>query len=195
VWSDNDAKGLEVYNTYAYGWDFGIGSVYETNANWSTIDVNVVDCGAPSDFYGGSVTYERSPKPTGSQTLYGDQYENFLRGGDSNDLLFGASGFDDLMGGGSADTFLFFDRDPTDGGFDRLINFQPGTDKIRIDGQDGMVPTGLQYGPVATGSSAVLLYIGTEHMLYYHHNGSAAGGVMAVAYVWNTPTWSDIVLT
>jgi hypothetical protein len=58
-----------------------------------------------------------------------------------------------------------------------------------------MVPTGLQYGPVATGSSAVLLYIGTEHMLYYHHNGSAAGGVMAVAYVWNTPTWSDIVLT
>lgn len=182
VWNNSDAHGLTILTTQMEGWDFAIGSVYTTDVQDSDLDAAVIDYGNPSTFISGN-TLNELPKPTGNQVLYGNQFENFLRGGDGDDLLFGASGYDDLYGDLGADTFLFIDPNPSDGAYDRIIGFVPGTDKIEINDVIGMAPTGLQFGASATGSAAVMLWNGATDMLYYDADGAGISSARPVAFV------------
>jgi Ca2+-binding RTX toxin-like protein len=67
-----------------------------------------------------------------------DGGKDTLDGGPGDDLLVGGAGPDDLTGGERADTFLFFpmDEDFRDGSEDRILDFEPGEDKLDLSWWD-----------------------------------------------------------
>ena len=65
----------------------------------------------------------------GADLLSGGSSDDLLLGGSGADTLFGGSGNDTLTGGNGADTFVI-----TDGGTERITDFQNGTDQLGLDG-------------------------------------------------------------
>lgn len=63
----------------------------------------------------------------GDDVLDGGRGADVLRGGFGRDVLRGGRGDDDLHGGRGADVFVF------DGGRDRVRDFRPGEDVLRLD--------------------------------------------------------------
>ena len=67
--------------------------------------------------------------------IEGNAESDVLTGGAGADQLFGGSGFDKLTGGGGSDLFIFSDIN----GFDAVLDFQNGTDRISITGYGGVL--------------------------------------------------------
>ena len=69
----------------------------------------------------------------GNDSLSGDLGDDSLSGGAGADTLSGGAGDDLLTGGSNPDVFLF----ETDHGTDRITDFTPGTDRLRLLGTAG----------------------------------------------------------
>ncbi len=102
-----------------------------------------IDAGTGNDIVAGG---------SGNDTLFGDDGNDMMDGGDGddivsggsgNDLLFGGAGddtlvggagADQLMGGSGSDHFVFQDASdsPAAGGWDRIVDFAKGKDKIDL---------------------------------------------------------------
>jgi Ca2+-binding RTX toxin-like protein len=68
-----------------------------------------------------------------SNRLAGNGNADWLDGADGNDVLFGGRGHDTLIGSAGRDFFVF-DTGPRASNADRILDFTPGLDKIRLDG-------------------------------------------------------------
>jgi Ca2+-binding RTX toxin-like protein len=72
----------------------------------------------------------------GNLKIYGGQAADVLTGGAGNDLIFGNLGADTLRGNAGIDTFLYdAAAQSTSTAYDRLVDFNYGTDLIKISGQ------------------------------------------------------------
>lgn len=85
----------------------------------------------------------------GDDTIFGDAGNDKITGGDGNDTLSGGSGDDTidggagsdvLSGGPGADTFVFR-PDSLDKSIDRILDFEPGVDKISLRAIDAIAST------------------------------------------------------
>ena len=91
---------------------------------WSGAGNDTVEGGAGADvFYG----------MEGDDVIFGRRGADLLFGGAGNDTLEDGPGSDRLWGGGGADVFVFV----ADGEADRIADFTPGEDVIRLSGIDG----------------------------------------------------------
>ncbi len=133
--------------------------------------------------------------------IRGSKHNNFLNGyggddviagSDGKDQLIGGAGKDQLTGDSGRDKFIFsntpnypeglnqaFERSRM--GIDQVVDFQPGEDKIILDGGTfTALKQKIQFASVnhelaAQTSSAILTYVRTTGRLYYNANGSQSG--------------------
>lgn len=84
--------------------------------------------GQDNDWLDGEDGDDRLQGELGEDTLLGGAGEDFLFGGNGSDVLNGGADDDLLSGGSHADVFVF----ETGGGFDRIIDWQDGTDVVDL---------------------------------------------------------------
>ena len=84
--------------------------------------------GAGADRIGGQDGADRLRGEDGNDALWGGAGNDWLWGGGGRDRLGGGGGNDRLIGGPGPDVFDFRD----DGGYDRVDDFAPGSDRLRI---------------------------------------------------------------
>lgn len=97
---------------------------------------DIVAGGAGQDKASGQVGNDRLTGGKGHDTLLGGKGRDGLKGGAGNDTLTGGAGNDRLVGGDGGDTFVFRAKAGASHGADRIIDFTPGEDRIRL-GFDG----------------------------------------------------------
>lgn len=109
------------------------------------------------------VTLENAIGGSGNDLLIGNEVVNELKGGAGNDILFGGLGADKLWGGEGSDTFVFNNSNQSVlTGFDQILDFVTGQDKIDLSGMAGFNSGGLSlsFVSVLTGQAgqAMLSY-------------------------------------
>lgn len=211
------------------GGDFmngGAGFDYVSYANaTAAVTVSLVAGGARSgEAFGDSIlNIEAFYLSAHADTFIGQDGQNIVFGGggadrltggaNANDWLFGEAGndtlsggvFDDLLsGGGNADTYAFDSW--VGNGFDSVLDFVSGTDKIQFTGSGfGLLPgatfvNGVTFvaaaSPFATTAQGTVLYATTLGILYYDPDGSGAGAAIALAQFAGAPVLaaSDFVV-
>lgn len=115
----------------------------------------------------------------GNDSLYGGGGTDFLEGGSGNDLLSGGAGMDTLTGGAGADVFFF--SSAFRGAVDRVTDFSPVDDTIRLEnGVFTTLPSGalqasaFHAGAVSHDSTDRVLYDAGSGALYYDPDGTGA---------------------
>ena len=75
--------------------------------------------------------------------LIGHGGDDQLDAGAGNDLIWGGKGADILTGGAGKDAFLFTKTEDSNAanGIDRIVDFEPGIDKINLSGIDAKTST------------------------------------------------------
>jgi len=127
---------------------------------------------------------------SGADVLRGDNLANRLSGGDGNDILAGRGGSDTLVGGAGDDRFDF-DSALLSAGIDRIADFNPADDTIRLENAVftslsslGRL-TATQFRSNTTGlaqdSNDFLIYETDTGKLFYDSNGNAGGGASQIA--------------
>jgi Ca2+-binding RTX toxin-like protein len=151
---------------------------------------------------------------TGQNFVFGGNGDDQIYGGfNASDWLFGEGGndflsggnFDDLLSGGAgADTYAF--ASPTGNGFDSILDFSSGSDKILLAafafglGAGTTFVNGVTFiakaSPFATAAQATVLYATGLGILYYDADGSGAGAAVALAQIAGAPAVAagDIVV-
>ena len=141
----------------------------------------------------------------GANRLEGMAGNDRLAGGGGDDVLSGGAGRDTLIGGAGADAFRFADWGAQDGGFDQIVDFVHGTDRIEIQRYYyGAVKTEagalgvaeFTVGTAATTADHRFIYNQSEGVLYYDADGSGAGAKIALAHLQGNPVLDagDIVM-
>ncbi|MCB5408458.1 calcium-binding protein [Pseudogemmobacter faecipullorum] len=123
----------------------------------------------------------------GHDQIWGRAGNDTLIGGDGNDTLIGGAGLDLLAGGAGADVFVF-DTAPGANNIDRIQDFRPGEDQIRLvcAAYPGLRPGSLSFAAFDTAALATtpehrLLYDPVTGQLLWDANGNAAGGGTLIA--------------
>ena len=123
----------------------------------------------------------------GRDFLIGGAGRDVLNGGVGDDTLEGGGGNDVLTGGAGADQFVFNAGD----GYDTVIDFQPGVDKIVVGddfrtfhhgvfGFDGELWTGSEVpSGWGDGGPESFFYNTHNHVLYYAVAGDPSGPIFA----------------
>lgn len=126
----------------------------------------------------------------GADTLYGRAGADKLYGGSGNDRLYGSSGNDRLWGGSGADvlsggtgTDIFVFDSPFVGAVDRITDFSPADDTIRLENAiyTGLVTGGLRTSAFHAGTKA---HDSTDRVIYDAGTGAVyfdADGTGALA--------------
>jgi hypothetical protein len=141
----------------------------------------------------------------GNDELFGGVNANdWLFGEADNDFISGGN-FDDLMSGGSgADRYAFTSW--VGNGFDSILDFTPGQDKIQLTGAGfGLAPGGLTAGvnfvsgaaPVATGAVPTVFYNTTFGIILFDADGvGGAFGQVQLAQIMGAPalTAADFIV-
>lgn len=126
----------------------------------------------------------------GKDKARGDSGNDTIDGGSGKDLIAGGSGKDRLVGGGQADSFVF-DVRPAAKHADTIVDFAPGLDRIRLDGDlFKRIGPSLEAGEfyAAAGATAGqdgddrIVYDTTTGKLYYDADGAKAGGAKAIHF-------------
>ena len=127
--------------------------------------------------------------------LNGNELANTVIGNSGANILDGKSGADTLFGGAGADAFAFTTA-PGAGNADRIVDFVPGTDKIRLDDAvfGGIVTSGNAFNAAAfvTGSGAAdagdrIIYNAATGQLFYDADGTGAGAAIQLATLQGAP--------
>jgi serralysin len=118
----------------------------------------------------------------GANTMIAGVGADFLNGNDGADILIGGSGADLLIGGSGADQFRYMGGES---GYDRILDFTPGTDKIALSNLGfahtatiAFIATG---APVATTANSTFLYDVNSGILSYDADGNGAGAAVQLA--------------
>lgn len=75
----------------------------------------------------------------GNDTLLGGNGNDHLNGGDGDDYIAGGSGSDTIITGEGKDTVAFTASDIREGSIDRLLGFNPATDKLDLSGMRSLL--------------------------------------------------------
>jgi serralysin len=119
----------------------------------------------------------------GADQLYGEGGADTINGGNGRDYIYGGLGADTLTGGASYDNFVF--DTALNGGIDRITDFSPAYDTIRLE---NAVFTALGVGQLHSTD----FYVGaaahdaTDHIIYNRGTGAVfydADGTGAAAPV------------
>ena len=118
----------------------------------------------------------------GDNEISGGASDDFLSGLGGNDIITGGSGADLVQGGSGSDQFRFIGGET---GFDRILDFQSGSDKI------GLLSTGFSHSPtfllvqggapVATNANSTFLYNVNNGILSYDADGGGGGSAIILA--------------
>ncbi|WP_444464492.1 hypothetical protein [Rhodobacter capsulatus] len=128
---------------------------------------------------------------TGSANLAGsgNALDNQITGNAGANRLAGGLGADTLRGGAGADSFIF-DTAPAADNVDRLIDFTPADDTIRLEDAifDALTPGRVAARAFVVNTTGLagdaddrLIYESDTGRLFYDANGSAAGGRVLLA--------------
>ena len=123
-------------------------------------------------------------KTAGAIDGTGNDGANTIKGNASDNVITGGGGKDTLTGGLGADTFVF--GAASDGGADKITDFEHGVDRLRFTGSDYGLEPGpldadhLQFGSAASLGHAQFLYDADLKTLYWDADG-LAGGSVAIA--------------
>jgi Ca2+-binding RTX toxin-like protein len=102
---------------------------------------------------GDSLDFDGSAEHDGRYDIQGGHGADHLTGGDGNDLLYGGGGGDTLAGGGGADIFHYDAvSESTGAGYDTLVGFDYGQDKIDLPGSVTGLDAALGHGALSTAS-------------------------------------------
>ena len=115
--------------------------------------------------------------------LLGNVADNRIFGLGGNDTLNGGAGNDTLNGGADKDSFLFASNRrfaASDFGFDQIVDFQRGTDKIVLDKTSfGNISTSqiafVSRDSLAATSSKQIVYSQGTGRLFFNANGASSG--------------------
>ena len=145
--------------------------------------------GAGDDVLYGDAGNDRIDGGVGNDLLYGGDGADILVGGDGSDWLFGGAGADRLSGGAGADVFAV---ERAGGGFDTIVDFAQGSDKIALRGADFgldrlVLGDNLFIGTnaAATQAKASILYDQRSGYLSFDADGSGAEAATVLAHLGN----------
>jgi cysteinyl-tRNA synthetase len=169
---DNNHHGPEK-NQYGLGGD---DTLVTTNKNRSYVlyggngDDQLVGYRKGDELYGGS----------DADNLYGYGGDDYLDGGAGRDFLGGFKGDDVLSGGRGDDAFFFETKLDAKTNFDKILDFRPGEDEMRLDkdvfsgtGQTGqsLKASKFEVGKEATSSETRVLYNENKGIVYFTPHG------------------------
>jgi Ca2+-binding RTX toxin-like protein len=108
----------------------------------ATLTVSATGLGADE-----TISFDGSAETDGHFAFFGGGGRDDFRGGGAGDLIYGMGGGDALTGGGGSDVFAYSDAGESSGaGYDSLLDFDPGADRIdlpvSVTGFDAAVETG-----------------------------------------------------
>jgi Ca2+-binding RTX toxin-like protein len=117
---------------------------------------------------------------TGNNVLFGSGGDDTIRGGEGNDQLLGGAGNDVLTGGAGADIFRFNSSLNETTNVDRITDFTPADDSIRLDGSvftafavAGTIGAGaFRVGASAADPTDRILYDSATGILRYDPDGN-----------------------
>jgi len=169
---DNEHHGPE-RNQYGLGGDDTLVTT-ESDRSYALYggngDDELVGYNADDDIYGGS----------GADNLYGYGGDDYLEGGAGRDFLGGFKGNDVLSGGRGNDVFFFETKLSAKKNFDKILDFAPGKDEMRLD-NDIFAGTGktdhalkaskFETGSEATSSDTRIVYDKSKGVVYYAPHG------------------------
>jgi Ca2+-binding RTX toxin-like protein len=95
-------------------------------------DADAIFGGDGDDVIFGDASREGDTATAGGDRLFGGEGNDRLEGGDGDDLLSGDAGADVLIGGDGSDTFRFGTDSTGNGIIDRILDFNPGEDRIEM---------------------------------------------------------------
>ena len=161
---------------------------------------------AGADTFNGSSYADQVNAYGGNDTLKGYGGKDLLKGGSGNDLLRGGTGNDVLVGGSGQDKFRFDTTPNTSNNVDKISDFNGVYDTIQLENTifTKLVHTGTlssaNYRESLSGTAADandhILYETDTGALYYDANGSANGGRVKIAVLWDSasthPTAGEI---
>ncbi len=114
--------------------------------------------------------------------IFGGSGDDQLNGAGGDDVIIGGSGADLLQGGTGADQFRYGGGET---GFDRILDFQAGTDKIALSNSGfahtatiAFIATG---APVSTSANSTFLYDVNTGIISYDADGNGAGAAVQLA--------------
>jgi serralysin len=107
---------------------------------------------------------------------------DFLSGLEGDDILIGGSGADLLIGGTGADHFRYNGGET---GYDRIIDFEAGIDKIALSGAGFTRTATIDFvssgAPVATSANSTFLYDVNTGIVSYDADGNGGGAAVQLA--------------
>ncbi len=139
----------------------------------------------------------------GNNRLRGLAGDDLLSGGGGNDRLIGGPGNDKLIGGPGQDTFDFDTPPDALTNLDRLVNFIPAIDVMRLDGAAfpglstaGTLPAeAFQNGVAARNATVRILYDPATGILRYDADGSGSTPSVRFASLSNVPAVTNADFT
>ena len=137
----------------------------------------------------------------GNDTLLGGNGNDHLNGGDGDDYIAGSSGSDTIITGEGKDTVAFTASDIREGSIDRLLDFNPTTDKLDLSGMRSLL-TGsnanlswskmfVEKDPevILQKDRPYLIFDTEQHTLAYREAGSSSSTIFAkFDFVWLGPS-------
>jgi Ca2+-binding RTX toxin-like protein len=151
-------------------------------------------------FIGLGTTIENAIGGNGSDTIFGNDFDNNIQGGngndilnagDGNDTLNDGSGNDTLTGSDGADQFVF-DAKTGNTNIDTIADFTTGTDKIVLEHAIfkklplTVMSDQLIIGIAAIDSNDYLIYNSTSGILFYDADGSGKDKAVGIALIGTT---------
>ncbi|SEL11926.1 hypothetical protein SAMN05444413_10614 [Roseivivax marinus] len=103
---------------------------------------DTLDGGTGNDSLGGGEGNDTVLGGSGDDFLAGGGRDDRIEGGTGNDTINGGPGNDTMSGGAGADVFVFTEW--FDGETDRILDFDDGTDLLRLSGVENAPGSGLQ---------------------------------------------------
>jgi hypothetical protein len=119
---------------------------------------------------------------SGNNSIVGGANADQLNGLDGDDVLIGGSGADQLQGGNGSDLFRYRGGET---GFDRILDFTSGTDKLQISSTAFTQIGALQFvsgaGAAANSANSTFLYDTNTGIVSYDADGNGAGAPVQLA--------------